>query len=68
MSALGQKRTNRPGPKFSFVRFGPIADKLGRKQNCPLFANSKLPPKKPPLFSLATSLTLGEPKWIYSSG
>jgi hypothetical protein len=26
MSALGQKRTNCPGPKFGFVRFGPKAD------------------------------------------
>jgi hypothetical protein len=30
MSVLGQKRTNRPGPKSGFVRFGPIADKRGR--------------------------------------
>ena len=29
MSAFGQKQTNRPGPKFGFVRFGPIADKRG---------------------------------------
>jgi hypothetical protein len=27
--ANGQKRTNRPGPNFIFVRFGPIADKRG---------------------------------------
>ena len=27
MSAVGQKQTNRPGPKLGFVRFGPIADK-----------------------------------------
>jgi hypothetical protein len=26
MSDLGQKRTNRPGLKFGFVRFVPIAD------------------------------------------
>jgi hypothetical protein len=29
MSALGQKRTNLREPKSDFVRFGPIADKLG---------------------------------------
>jgi hypothetical protein len=29
MSALGHKRTNRPAPKSIFVRFGPLADKLG---------------------------------------
>ena len=28
MSALGHKRTNRPGPKSSVVRFGPKADKI----------------------------------------
>ena len=33
MSALGQKQTNRPGPKFGFVRFGPIADKRRRHWN-----------------------------------
>jgi hypothetical protein len=27
ISALGQKRTNHRGPKSTFVRFGPIADK-----------------------------------------
>jgi len=26
MSAMGQKRTYRPGPKSTFVRFGPKAD------------------------------------------
>ena len=26
MSALGDSRTNYPGPKSNFVRFGPIAD------------------------------------------
>src|SRR5450631_570920 len=26
MSAVGHKRTNRHGPKSTFVRFGPIAD------------------------------------------
>jgi hypothetical protein len=30
MSALGKKRTNRPGLKLTFVRFGPKADKRGR--------------------------------------
>ena len=29
MSALGQKRTNSPGPKFAFVRYCPKAD-IGR--------------------------------------
>ena len=27
MSAMGQKRTNHRGPKSTFVRFGPKADK-----------------------------------------
>jgi len=30
MSALGHKRTKRPGPKSAVVRFGPKADKRGR--------------------------------------
>src|ERR1017187_6596544 len=30
MSELGHKRTNRNGPKSTFVRFGPKADKHGR--------------------------------------
>jgi hypothetical protein len=29
MSALGHKRTNRPGPKFDFVRYCPKADNRG---------------------------------------
>jgi len=30
MSVSGQKRTNRRGPKSTFVRFGPIAKKRRR--------------------------------------
>jgi hypothetical protein len=31
VSALGQKRTNRPGPKSTNVRYCPIADKMARR-------------------------------------
>jgi hypothetical protein len=42
MSALGHKRTSHRGPKSTFVRFGPKADKMLRRRECPLCANSGL--------------------------
>lgn len=45
MSALAHKRTNRRGLKFTFVRFGPIADK--HRWDCLLSANSGRSPLEP---------------------
>src|SRR5450759_2501778 len=41
MSLLGQKRTNHRGPKSTFVRSCPKADKLLRCRDCPLSVESR---------------------------
>jgi hypothetical protein len=54
MSALGQKRTNRPGPKSTFVRCYSNSGQTRVRLECPLCANNDrfAPQKSSELFTL----------------
>jgi len=41
MSAVGQKRTNHPGPKYGFVRYCPKADKILQLREMTLSASGE---------------------------